>query len=234
MDKKHIYNDDRELLKLVTELKEDFTRTDPWRVLRILGEFIEGFDTLSKIGPAVAVFGSSRLKGDNPYYKAAQKVAGIIARSGFAVISGGGGGIMEAANLGAYKAGGVSVGCNIELPEEQIPNDYQTISLDFRYFFVRKIMFVKYSVAFIIFPGGFGTMDELFESLTLVQTQKIEHFPVVLFGSDYWGGLLEWMRSSMLKEGCISEEDQRIYTVTDDPDEAARVIIENAKKHGHI
>ena len=234
MDGTNIYHDDRELLKLVPELKEDFTRTDPWRVLRILGEFVEGFDTLSKIGPAVAVFGSSRLKGDNPYYKAAQKVAGIIARSGFAVITGGGGGIMEAANLGAYKAGGVSVGCNIELPEEQIPNDYQTIRLNFRYFFVRKIMFVKYSVAFLIFPGGFGTMDELFESLTLVQTQKIEHFPVVLFGSDYWAGLLEWMRSSMLKEGCISEEDLRIYTVTDDPDEAARVVIENAKKDGYI
>ena len=228
------YHDDKELLRLVPELKEEFTRTDPWRVLRILGELVEGFDTLSRIGPAVAVFGSSRLKQDNPYYKTAEKTAEILAHSGFAVITGGGSGIMEAANLGAYKAGGVSVGCNIELPEEQVPNDYQTISLNFRYFFVRKVMFVKYSVAFLIFPGGFGTMDEFCESLTLVQTNKIEHFPVVLFGSDYWGKLVEWMKSSVLKQGCISEEDLAIFTVTDDPEEAAGIIIENARKHGHI
>ncbi len=231
---KYIYHDDRELLKLVPEVKEEFTKTDPWRVLRILGEFVEGFDALSKIGPAVAIFGSSRSKADNSYYKAAEKAAGIIAKSGLAVITGGGPGIMEAANLGAYKAGGVSVGCNIELPEEQAPNDYQTIHLDFRYFFVRKIMFVKYSVAFLIFPGGFGTMDELYESLTLVQTGKIEHFPVVLFGSDYWGELISWMKRSMLKEGCISKEDLTLYTVTDEPEEAAGIIIENARGHGYI
>lgn len=234
MAKKDFYDDDRELLKLVPEMKEEFTKTDPWRVLRILGEFVEGFDALSKIGPAVAVFGSSRTKVDNPYYKAAEKAAGIIAKSGFAVITGGGPGIMEAANVGAYKAGGVSVGCNIELPEEQAPNDYQTIHLDFRYFFVRKIMFVKYSVAFLIFPGGFGTMDELYESLTLVQTRKIEDFPVVLFGSDYWGKLIDWMKDSMLKDGCISKEDLALYTVTDDPKEAADIIIENAREHGYI
>ncbi len=232
--KRDKYHDDRELLKLVPELKEDFTKTDPWRVLRILGELVDGFDALSRIGPAVAIFGSSRFKQDNFYYKAAEKTAEIFVNSGFAVMTGGGPGIMEAANLGAYKAGGVSVGCNIELPEEQIANDYQTIRLNFRYFFVRKIMFVKYSVAFLIFPGGFGTMDELCESLTLVQTDKIEHFPVVLFGSDYWGKLLEWMKSSVLKQGCISKEELAICTVTDDPEEAAGIIIENAKENRYI
>lgn len=141
---------------------------------------------------------------------------------------------MEAANLGAHKAGGKSIGCNINLPEEQIPNDYQTIRLRFRYFFVRKLMFVKYSVAFLIFPGGFGTMDELYESLTLVQTHKIEHFPVVLFGSSYWKKLIEWMKSSMLGEGCISKDDLSAYTLTDDPEEAGRIIIENSRKHGYI
>lgn len=234
MDKKEIYHDDRELLKTIKELREDFTKTDPWRVLRILGEFVEGFDTLSKIGPGVAVFGSSRFKQDNPYCKAAEETSGILANSGLAVITGGGPGIMEAANSGAYKAGGTSVGCNIDLPEEQSPNKYQTITLHFRYFFIRKMMFVKYSVGFLIFPGGFGTMDELCESLTLVQTQKIEHFPVVLFGSDYWKIFLDWMRGPMLREGCISKEDMGIYTVTDDPEEAARIIIETGRDHGYI
>lgn len=234
MAKKEFYHDDRELLRTIKEKREDFTRTDPWRVLRILGELVEGFDALSKIGPAVAIFGSSRFLPDNPYYKAAEEAAGIIARSGFAVITGGGPGVMEAANRGARRAGGVSVGCNIELPEEQLTNDYQTIKLDFRYFFVRKIMFMKYSVAFLIFPGGFGTMDELCESLTLVQTRKIEHFPVVLFGSDYWEKFIDWMRDPMLREGCISEDDLGIYSVTDDPQEAAHIIIESAREHGYI
>ena len=232
--KGNIYHDDKELFRLVSELKEDFTRTDSWRVLRILGEIIEGFDALSRIGPAVAVFGSSRFKKDSPYYRAAVKSAAIFARSGLSVITGGGPGIMEAANLGAHEAGGKSIGCNIDLPEEQIPNDYQAIRLRFRYFFVRKLMFVKYSVAFLIFPGGFGTMDELYESLTLVQTHKIEHFPVVLFGSSYWKKLVEWMESSMLREGCISKDDLSSYTLTDDPEEAGRIIIENSKKHGYI
>ncbi len=234
MAKKELYHDDRELFRTIKKQKEDFTGTDPWRVLRIQGELVEGFDALSKIGPAVAIFGSSRLRPGNPYYKAAEETAGIIARSGFAVITGGGPGIMEAANMGAHKAGGVSVGCNIELPEEQQANDYQTIRLDFRYFFVRKIMFMKYSVAFLIFPGGFGTMDELCESLTLVQTRKIEHFPVVLFGSDYWKKFIDWMRDPMLSEGCISEEDMGLYSITDDPQEAAHIIIKNSKKHGYI
>lgn len=228
------YHNDRELLKLTPGIKEDFTETDPWRVLRIFGELVDGFDSLARIGPAVTFFGSSRFKQDNPYYQAARKTAGIIADKGFAVITGGGPGIMEGANLGAYEAGGVSVGCNIDLPEEQKPNDYQTIRLYFRYFFLRKVMFVKYAVAFLIFPGGFGTMDELCESLTLVQTRKIEHFPIVLFGSDYWNGLVQWMNKSMLGNGCISENDLSIFTVTDDPEEAAGVVIESAKRNGYI
>ena len=227
-------HEDRELLKTAVEVKEDFTNTDPWRTLRIQGEFVEGFDALSKIGPAVAVFGSARCRKESPYYQAAAKTAENLARAGLAIVTGGGPGIMEAANLGAHRANGTSVGCNIELPLEQVPNPYQTISLHFRYFFVRKMMFVKYAVAFIIFPGGFGTMDELFESLTLVQTGKIEHFPIVLFGSGYWKGLREWMQNSMLGEGYISGEDMLLYTVTDDPEEAARSIIENSRKHGYI
>jgi len=227
-------HEDRELLKTAVEVKEDFTNTDPWRTLRIQGEFVEGFDALSKIGPAVAVFGSSRCRGESPYYQAAVKTAENLSRAGLAIITGGGPGIMEAANLGAHRANGTSVGCNIELPHEQAPNPYQTISLHFRYFFVRKMMFVKYAVAFVIFPGGFGTMDELFESLTLVQTGKIEHFPIVLFGSGYWKGLREWMQNTMLGEGCISEENMLLYSVTDDPEEAARNIIENSRKRGYI
>lgn len=229
------YNEDRELLKTITaKVREDFTNTDTWRTLRIQGEFVEGFDSLSKIGPAVTVFGSARSKKNSRYYKAAEKTTEILSREGLSVITGGGPGIMEAANLGAYRAGGTSVGCNIELPLEQVPNPYQNLSLQFHYFFVRKMMFVKYSIAFVIFPGGFGTMDELFESFTLVQTGKIEHFPIVLFGSGYWKGLIDWMRESMLKEGCASKKDLLLYTLTDDPEEAARIIVDNSKKHGYI
>ncbi len=234
IDGRHISHEDRELLKTIVEAREDFTKTDPWRTLRIQGEFVEGFDTLSKIGPAVAIFGSARCGKEDPYYQAAVKTAEILAQAGLAIITGGGPGIMEAANLGAHRVGGTSVGCNIELPFEQTPNPYQTISLHFRYFFVRKMMFVKYSMAFIIFPGGLGTMDELFESLTLVQTKKIEHFPVVLFGSSYWKGLRGWMQDSMLGEGYVSEADLSLYTITDDPEETARGIIENSRKQGYI
>jgi uncharacterized protein (TIGR00730 family) len=230
----HKSDEDRELLKTTVEVKEDFTKTDPWRTLRIHGEFVEGFDALSRVGPAVAIFGSARCGKENTYYQAAVKTAEILSRAGLAIITGGGPGIMEAANLGAHRAGGISIGCNIELPLEQIPNPYQTISLHFRYFFVRKMMFVKYSVAFVIFPGGFGTMDELFESLTLVQTGKIEHFPIVLFGSNYWKGLEKWMRDSMLGEGCLSRKDLSLYSITDKPEEAARSIIENSRKFGYI
>ncbi len=231
MKKRH--NNDRELLRPLSP-GEDFTATDPWRALRILGEFVEGFDTLSKIGPGVSIFGSARLGENTEYYNAARAAAKILAGSGLAVISGGGPAIMEAANRGAADAGGVSVGLNIELPHEQTANEYQNVSLDFRYFFIRKMMFVKYSVAFLIMPGGFGTIDELFEALTLIQTEKIENFPVVLFGSKYWGGLLEWLKDSMLKEGCISEEDMGLFTLTDDAEEAAGIIIENSKRHGYI
>ena len=234
LNKRKYKHSDRELLKAIYKLKEDFTSTDPWRILRIQGEFVEGFDALSKIGPAVAIFGSARFTPDNYYYQAAVSVADKLSRAGLSIITGGGPGIMEAANLGAYKAGGISIGCNIELPEEQKANPYQTLSLRFRYFFVRKVMFVKYSVAFVIFPGGFGTMDELFESLTLSQTGKIEHFPVVLFGSSYWKDLINWINDYMLKNKCIEEKDLDLFHLVDDPSHAAGIIIENSRKHGYI
>jgi len=223
-------HEDQHLLRS-RKVHEDFTATDPWRVLRIMGEFVEGFETLSKIGPAVAIFGSSRCPPHNEYYRAAEKAAALLAQEGLAIITGGGPGIMEAANKGAFEAEGISVGCNIQLPFEQKPNPYQTISLEFRYFFVRKMMFVKYSVAFLIFPGGFGTMDELFEALTLTQTHKIEQFPIVLYGSSYWKGLLDWLRRTMLSNGCISPEDLEIFTVKDSPEEAARYIIEQCREY---
>jgi len=225
--------DDKELLRRRKEI-EDFTKSDPWRVFRILGEFVEGFDALHKIGPAVSFFGSSRSRAEGRYYQAARESAQLLAKAGLVVMTGGGPGIMEAANRGAFEAGGVSVGCNIELPQEQIPNEYQNISLQFRYFFVRKMMFVKYSVAFAIFPGGFGTIDELFEALTLVQTGKIEHFPVVLFGKEYWEKMLNWIHTSMLAECCILPEDTGLFTVTNSPEELAQVIVENSRKHGYI
>lgn len=209
----------------------DFTQSDPWRVFRIMGEFVEGFDTLAKVGDAVAVFGSARLPPDHPQYIAAEKTAQLLAEAGFAVITGGGPGIMEAANKGAAEGGGLSIGCNIELPFEQGMNAFVDVAIDFRYFFVRKTMFVKYSEAFVIFPGGFGTMDELFEALTLIQTGKIRNFPVVLFGSEYWAGLLDWIRTTMLGEGMISTSDPSLMFVTDSPEEAVRVIVDAPRKH---
>jgi len=194
---------------------------DPWRVLRILSEFVEGFDALNEVGPAVTVFGSARAKADDPYYAAGRKLGGALARRGFAVITGGGPGIMEAVNRGCQEAGGLSVGCNIELPNEQELNDYVDLGVEFRYFFVRKNMFVKYARGFVIFPGGLGTLDELFESLTLAQTGKIEHFPIVLFGTEYWTGLLDWMRKVVLGRSAISPADMDLMTLTDDPEEAA-------------
>jgi hypothetical protein len=194
---------------------------DPWRVLRILSEFVEGFDALIEVGPAVTVFGSARATADDPYYAAGRALGGALARRGFAVITGGGPGIMEAVNRGCQEAGGLSVGCNIELPNEQELNDYVDLGVEFRYFFVRKNMFVKYARGFVIFPGGLGTLDELFESLTLAQTGKIEHFPVVLFGTEYWTGLLDWMRRVVLGRGAISPEDMDLMSLTDDPEEAA-------------
>ncbi len=204
---------------------QDYTK-DAWRVFRIMGEFVEGFDTLVAIGPAVTVFGSARTLPDDPIYAAAEETARLLAQEGFAVITGGGPGIMEAANKGAYEAGGESVGCNIELPFEQGMNAYVETAINFRYFFVRKTMFVKYAEAFVIFPGGFGTMDELFEALTLIQTGKVRNFPVILFGSAYWGGLLGWLKNSMMAEGKIAPEDLKLLIVTDSPEEAARHVVD--------
>jgi uncharacterized protein (TIGR00730 family) len=203
----------------------DFTHTDPWRVFRIMGEFVEGFDTLAKVGQAVAIFGSARVPPGHPQYLAVEKTAALLAREGFAIITGGGPGLMEAANKGAKEAGGLSIGCNIELPFEQGTNPWVDTAIDFRYFFVRKMMFVKYAEAFVIFPGGFGTLDELFEALTLIQTHKIHNFPVILFGSEYWRGMLDWIRDTMLHEGKISPEDLDIIQVTDSPEDAVRRIL---------
>jgi uncharacterized protein (TIGR00730 family) len=214
---------DEQLLE--TPRQDEFTHTDTWRVFRIMGEFVEGFDDLATVTRGVSIFGSARTPADNPQYKAAQETAALLAQAGFAVITGGGPGIMEAANRGAYEAGGLSIGCNIELPFEQRPNAYQTRSLTFKYFFVRKTMFVKYSTAFIIFPGGFGTLDELFESLTLIQTRKIKNFPVVLFGSAFWGGMLEWVKGLMLSEGKIAEADLQLLHLTDSPAEAVEIVV---------
>jgi uncharacterized protein (TIGR00730 family) len=197
----------------------DFVHQDPWRALRILGEFVDGFDALARVGRAVAVFGSARIQPDSPYYQAAVTVGHGLAERGYGVITGGGPGIMEAANRGASEAGGLSIGLNIELPFEQKVNQYANLRIDFRYFFARKMMFVKYSEAFVVFPGGFGTLDELFEAVTLIQTGKVRHFPVVLYSSDYWGGLLEWARERLLPEGMISADDLDILRVCDDPDE---------------
>src|SRR3954449_2433960 len=210
---------------LETPRADEFTHTDTWRVFRIMGEFVEGFDELATVTRGVAVFGSARTPAGDPSYAAAQETAGVLALAGFSVITGGGPGIMEAANRGAFEAGGVSIGCNIELPFEQRPNPYQTRTLTFKYFFVRKTMFVKYSTAFIIFPGGFGTLDELFESLTLIQTRKIRNFPVVLFGKDYWSGMMEWVKGPMLAEGKISDEDLRRLHLTDSPAEVVEIVV---------
>lgn len=197
---------------------------DAWRVFRIMGEFVGGFDTLSRVGPAVSIFGSARTLPSDPQYQVCQKTARLLGEAGFSIITGGGPGIMEAANRGAREAGAPSIGCNIELPFEQGMNPFVDVGVDFRYFFVRKTMFVKYAQGFVIFPGGFGTMDELFEALTLIQTSKVKNFPVVLFDSEYWKGLLEWLRRTMEHEGKISGGDLDLLVVTDDPAEVVRVL----------
>jgi uncharacterized protein (TIGR00730 family) len=202
-----------------------FTATDPWRVLRIMGEFVEGFDALADIGPAITIFGSARVRRGHPQYKAAVEVARLLGEAGFTIITGGGPGIMEAGNLGAQKAGARSVGLGIELPFEQGINEYVDLPIEFRYFFARKTMFVKYAEGYVIFPGGFGTLDELFESLTLIQTGKIYNFPVILFGSDYWNGLLNWLRDTMLAEGKIAADDLKLVIVTDSPTETRDIIV---------
>jgi uncharacterized protein (TIGR00730 family) len=208
---------------------------DLWRIFRIMAEFVEGFDELATVGPAVSFFGSARAKPKSRYYQLAEKTASEIAKAGFAVITGGGGGIMEAANKGAAEAGGKSIGLNIEIPLEQIPNEYQNFSLHFRYFFCRKVMFLKYAHGFIVFPGGFGTMDEFTESLVLIQTLKQASFPVILMGSDYWEGLVAWMKEKMLKEHHhISPKDLKVFTVVDEPKDAVKIIVDYRESKGHV
>jgi uncharacterized protein (TIGR00730 family) len=206
-------------LALLQGPEPDFVSTDPWRALRILGEFVEGFDLLARVGPAVSVFGSARTGPDDPDYAAGVEIGRLLARAGRAVITGGGPGIMEAANKGACEGGGLSVGLNIELPHEQYRNSYVNLGVDFRYFFVRKTMFVKYSEAFIVMPGGFGTLDELFEALVLIQTGKVRDFPLVLYRSAHWRGLIDWMRESTLNEGWIDESDLERIHLADSPEE---------------
>ncbi|MGQ0814454.1 MAG: TIGR00730 family Rossman fold protein [Gemmatimonadota bacterium] len=218
--------EDEKLLSRAEGVARPDTTTDAWRVLRIMGEFVEGFETLASLGPAVSIFGSARIKQGNRYYDLAEKTAALLAQEGFAVVTGGGPGVMEAANKGALEAGGTSVGCNIELPFEQGVNAFVDVAINFRYFFVRKTMFVKYAEAFIIFPGGFGTMDELFEALTLIQTGKVRNFPVVLFGTEYWRGLLDWLHKRMLDDGMVHVKDLELLIVTDSPEEAVRVVVD--------
>jgi uncharacterized protein (TIGR00730 family) len=201
-----------------------FLDTDTWRALRILSEFVEGFDALAEIGPAVTVFGSARSRAGEPGYELARTVGRLLAEAGYAVITGGGPGAMEAANRGCQEGGGLSIGCNIELPHEQFINKYVDMGIEFRYFFARKTMFVKYADAFIILPGGLGTLDELFEALTLIQTGKIRHFPVVLMGTEFWGGLIAWMRATQVPAGTIAEADLELFHLTDDPVEAVALI----------
>ena len=197
---------------------------ESWRIFRIMAEFVEAIETLSRVKRAVSIFGSARTKPDDPYYQKAELLARRLVEGGFGVITGGGPGIMEAANKGAAEAGGQSVGMNIRLPLEQKPNRYANVSIDYKYFFIRKVMFVKYAVAYVILPGGFGTMDELFEALTLIQTKRIKSFPVILMGSEYWKGLFDWLRETMLRNNRISPEDLERFQIIDDPDEAVKQI----------
>jgi uncharacterized protein (TIGR00730 family) len=221
--------EDEALLRRPT-VRPEFLDSDPWRSLRILSEFVDGFDALAAVGPAVSVFGSARMKPGNRYYKQARELGSMLAKAGYAVITGGGPGIMAAANRGAQEGGGLSVGCNIELPMEQGLNPYVDLGIEFRYFFARKVMFVKYADAFVIFPGGYGTLDELFEALTLIQTKKVEHFPVILIGTDYWTGMIDWIRATLLEEAAISAADVDLLRLTDDPAEAVEIINAYAEK----
>jgi uncharacterized protein (TIGR00730 family) len=216
--------EDEKFLERRPAARPDFVDSDPWRALRILSEFVEGFDALAAVGPAVTIFGSARVSPGAPMYELARDIAHKLAESGFAIITGGGPGVMEAANRGCREGGGLSVGCNIELPHEQGLNKYVDLGIEFRYFFARKTMFVKYADAFVIMPGGFGTLDELFESLTLIQTGKVSDFPVVLVGRAYWEGLIDWMRTVQLPAGAISEGDLRLLQLTDDPDEVVSIV----------
>jgi uncharacterized protein (TIGR00730 family) len=222
MDRDPTMTEDRKLLQ--PQGRPDFLSTDPWRALRILAEFVEGFDALATLGPAITVFGSARVKDGSPEYETAREIGRLLAKEGYAVITGGGPGVMEGANRGCQEGGGMSVGCNIELPHEQDLNPYVDLGVEFRYFFARKTMFVKYADGFVILPGGFGTMDELFEALTLIQTGKIRHFPIILVGKAFFGGLLDWMRAELLGQGMISPGDVDLLVVTDDPKEVVKIV----------
>jgi hypothetical protein len=202
---------------------------EAWRVFRVMSEFVEGVETLSRLSPAVTIFGSARARQGDKYYNQAQELTSELVKEGFALITGGGPGIMEAANRGAIAAGGKSVGLNIELPSEQQPNPYTNLHINFRYFFIRKVMFIRYAIAYVIFPGGFGTMDELFEALTLIQTDKIRPFPVIMMGRDYWAGLLDWIDNTVLKEDKITQEDRSIIKITDSIEEAVGIIKDSVK-----
>jgi len=202
----------------------DFKSGESWRLFKIMGEFVEGIDGLHKIGPAVSIFGSARTDSAHPYYQKAEKLASLFARNGYSVITGGGGGIMEAANKGALQGGADSVGLNITLPFEQKPNPYASIQIEFKYFFVRKVMFLKYAQACIIMPGGFGTLDELFETMTLIQTQRIRKVPIILVGKEYWEGLIDWVKDKFLKEKMISEKDLDLFHLLDEPNDIVQVV----------
>ena len=228
MDDKKLPTEDEALLESPPPAPAEslFLKSDSWRVLRIMGEFVWGFDNLADVSDGVTIFGSARTLPDDLYYEKAVETARLLAQAGIPVITGGGPGIMEAANRGAAEAGGLSIGCNIELPFEQGSNAYLSRSLNFKFFFVRKTMFVKYATAFIVFPGGYGTLDELFEALTLIQTGKVKHFPVILFGGDYWSGMVDWLTRTVAGERKINPTDLLLFRVTDDPAEAARIVIE--------
>ncbi len=228
MDDKKLPTEDEQLLESPPHLppQQLFLKSDSWRVLRILGEFVWGFDHLADVSDGVTIFGSARTRPDDAQYQKAVETARLLAKAGIPVITGGGPGIMEAANRGAMEGGGLSVGCNIELPFEQGSNAYLSRSLNFKFFFVRKTMFVKYATAFIVFPGGYGTLDELFEALTLIQTGKVKHCPVILFGTEYWSGLVDWLTRTVVGERKINPADLQLFKVTDDPAEAVRIVIE--------
>jgi uncharacterized protein (TIGR00730 family) len=205
-------------------LIDDFKIGEAWRLFRIMGEFVDGIDTLHDVGPCVTIFGSARVQPKDPIYRKTEALAALFVKNNFSVITGGGGGVMEAANKGAAEAGGTSIGLNIILPFEQKPNPFANIKLDFKYFFIRKVMFIKYAAAYIIMPGGFGTMDELFEAVTLIQTKRIRPFPLILVGSDYWKGLVEWVKEKLLVEKRISPEDLEILQIMDEPDEIVKAV----------
>lgn len=227
-------NEDRALFRTPLPEEVDFRRSDTWRVLRIMGECVEGFEALARIGPAVAVFGSTRVPANTPLYEDVRAIGRGLSQAGLAIITGGGPGLMEAANRGCQEGGSLSVGCNIELPFEQAPNAYQDVLLRFRYFFIRKLMFVKYSFGYVICPGGFGTIDELFNSLILVQTGKIEHFPIVLYGREYWSGFAKWLREEAAQHRYVSEHDPDLVQIADTPAEVVRVMIERLRALGKM